>query len=278
MAFDVSLGIYTGESPYNFDSATGMAYEHLFCSWITGVDYRGHSIYDLCTAIHANQNRWPFLTLEPWKDSAITSFGHNYLDDVRRGRYDHYLKKCLDQIRAYGGPILIRFMHEMNLTTYDWIGDHQNPGQWIDAYQRSITIMKSYLHGLKDKYFVWGPDGGPGSDLFYPGPGFCDFMGCATYSWSLYNSAYLSDGSFASILHDRTGRIGHFPKPLIVAECGVEAGDDQQSWWTAAKASFSDPAFGALWSVIYFNSHDSYTWTPGGPHANWSIPPSIFHL
>jgi endoglucanase len=84
------------------------------------------------------------------------------------------------------------------------------------------------------------------------------------------------DGSFKAFFDPKYARLQIHAKPVMVCEFGVEKGDNQTAWFTAAKAVFLN--YPRLVSVVYFNSKDSVSWWPKGPIPDWSISPTILHL
>jgi hypothetical protein len=104
---------------------------------------------------------------------------------------------------------------------------------------------------------MWSPIGTANAAKYYPGPHYVDYVGCSV--WKLENRSFAK--TFAPVYQT----LAQYGKPIIIAEFGVQAKDDQAAWVAGLKASASQ--FPLLKSVIYFNAVDPHPWVNGQVQA-----------
>ena len=273
----VKIGVYD----YNqtFTTSINQTYEEIFLSsWGTpNVLYPQQTGETLAASLASirGRNRWPLVTVQPYHIASIGT-ATNLLTDVANGKYDATIASLCAQIRAYNGPILIRWGQEMELSSnigrYDWAST--NYTHYIKAYQHVITIFKKDLAGLANVYYVWGPAGNNNCNSYYPGDGYVDYVGCSLYSWQAYYAPLGYSGTFDELMGWKYPYLSVHNKPVMICEEGVEVADPQATWVAAAKAVYYK--YPLLFAAVYFNSRDSIAWWTGGPIPDWSISPSIW--
>src|SRR5208337_4655258 len=191
----VKIGVYD----YNqtFTTSINQTYEEIFLSsWGTpNVLYPQQTGETLAASLASirGRNRWPLVTVQPYHIASIGT-ATNLLTDVANGKYDATIASLCAQIRAYNGPMLIRWGQEMELSSnigrYDWAST--NYTQYIKAYQHVITIFKKDLAGLANVYYVWGPAGNNNCNSYYPGDGYVDYADDTFRSLPRYPRLWLS--------------------------------------------------------------------------------------
>ena len=265
----VNLGVY--DFNCTFLSSNRQAIEHVYISWAR---FKSGTVSNAMTQAQS-RSRWLLLSLEPWVDSSISRTQSTLLADVASGKYDQTIFAVCQDIVAAHHPLFVRWGHEMELSSnfgrYPWAGT--DAAAYVQAYRRVVTLMKTNLPP-STAYFVWSPAGNNNCNAYYPGDEVVDYTGCSLYSWSAYDVPRGYDGSFKAFFDPKYARLQIHAKPVMVCELGVEKGDNQAAWFTAAKAVF--PNYPQLVSVLYFNSKDSVSWWPNGPIPDWSISPTIF--
>ena len=112
--------------------------------------------------------------------------------------------------------------------------------------------------------FMWSPKGANGTK-YYPGSHYVDYVGCSVFD--------TKNRSFAKIFAPVYQTLAQYGKPIIIAECGVQAKHDQAAWVAGLKASASQ--FPLLKSVIYFNAVDPHPWV-NGQKPDWRINPALW--
>lgn len=273
----IKVGVYD----YNqtFLTSTGQTYEHIFLgSWgnlnVLYPQQTGNNVA-IALANIRGRNRIPLLTVQPYHISSIGS-ASSLLSDIAKGKYDRTIVNLCNQIKAYNGPVLIRFGHEMELSgnfgRYDWATP--NYESFNAAYQHAITVFKANLKGISGISYVWSPAGNSNANNYYPGDAYVDIVGCSLYSWSAYNNQYGYSGTFDEYFGWKYPVLSTHNKPVMVCEEGIEKDDNQAAWVAAAKAVYSK--YPLLFALVYFNSVDNWPWWPNGPIPDWSISPSVW--
>jgi beta-mannanase len=212
------------------------------------------SLYDLCMSFKS-RGRTPLVTIEPRCSGDV-------LQNVATGKCDTELGLIAAHLRAYGGPAIIRWGHEAENRLYPWGG--KSPGKYIAAYRHVVDYFRSHLASQR-LYFCWSPIGNANCVAYYPGDACVDYVGCSLY-WTkaLAHMYHTTDGSFRNLFAQKYATLARLSKPIIIAECGVSAKDDQTSWIAGMRQSVRD--FPLLRTIVYFNAPDSYAW------VNWTKP------
>jgi len=281
MAF-VTFGVY--DTIGNFASTSGIGIDHYFVlDWnapLTEIGNGAGNLTDLCNASRT-KGRTPLVTVQPYRNPKITRNSINTLSDIIAGKYDGRMRDLAAAMNAYNGPCYLRWGAEMddpvNLGRYDWAVPSENASSYIAAYIRWVNIFRSYTNRLTAKAMLWSPTWGERSGVYWPGNSFADVVGCSLYVWKRYvEQFYLqTDDSFALLFGQRYAKLSIYNKPILIAECGYEAADDQASWIAGLKASLGN--FPLLNGIAWSNARDVYPWVPGGPIPNWAVDPALWH-
>ena len=163
---------------------------------------------------------------------------------IIRGHHDDYIRQWATDARDHGGPIILRFAHEMNGKWYPWsLGRYDNtPERFRQAWQHIWRIFRDV--GASNVSFMWSParEDCEGClteyryEDFYPGNRFVDYVGL-----NAYNSARGQWRSLTSTLERPIERLREvsetrsFPlgKPIIIGEVGSNhEGGSKASWIT----------------------------------------------
>lgn len=158
--------------------------------------------------------------------------------DILKGKYDEYLTKYAQDIKAFGHPLLFRLDNEMN-------------GDWVpySSYHNSkdteiYTEMWTYIHDIFSKnevdnvLWVWNPNNlsKPGfawnhTLLYYPGDDYVDVVGLTAY-----NTGTFYEGEEWSTFHELYAPLyaqydEWFDQPMMIAEFGSSSiGGDKVEW------------------------------------------------
>jgi endoglucanase len=233
-----------------------LAYEEVFVDQTSAKGWVGttkQSVYDFATAAWA-KGRTPIISIEP--------FSGDPLDEIVSGKRDKELAKIASQLAQYGGPAIISWGHEPENSGYPWGG--KPPEKYIATYRYVVEYLRKYNPQQKLS-FMWSPIGNANGTKYYPGSHYVDYVGCSVYD--------TENRSFAKTFAPMYATLAQYRKPIIIAECGVQAKYDQAAWVAGLKASASQ--FPLLKSVIYFNAVDSYPWV-NGQKPDWRIDASIW--
>ena len=168
---------------------------------------------------------------------------------IAAGHSDAAIRNAALQLKALGGPILLRPFYEFDQPT-----GHPRamgtPAQVIAAWRRVYAIFAA--EHATNVHFVWCPmafDFARGvAQRYWPGSAYVQWVGADGYNfpgstWHSFGQLFQSAYSFAVAQR----------KPLIAAETASPAADPRTPAWIAGAASFiaSHPDFKA---VSYFDS------------------------
>ncbi len=126
------------------------------------------------------------LTWEPYLKSAPA---RSLLGEIAAGRHDAYMRAMAASIKAYGGPVLLRWGHEPNGDWYPWSGaaNINRPGVYAAAWRRMAGIVRSGAPKARLVFSVSSEDR-PGAawnrfERYYPGDAYVDAVGIDVYNW-----------------------------------------------------------------------------------------------
>lgn len=184
----------------------------------------------------ANHGSVPMIT---WVPRALDGSNPNWYDlgTIRAGGQDSYIRSSAQALKTYGGPVLLRFAHEMNGNWYPW-GDE--PQLYITAWKHVHDIFTSA--GATNVKWVWSPNvedaWTPLSMLaqYYPGDAYVDWValdgynkGSSGYGWQTWNQIYTAS------YRDITSLTS---KPLMIAEVSSNEATLAQAAVGLSKASW----------------------------------------
>lgn len=225
------------------------------------------------------QKQVPLITWEPWKFSETDWDQPQYrLSDIAAGKHDIYIRAWLSEARDLGGPIMVRFAHEMNGEWYPW-GRHVNtPADYVAAWRHIVDLSRQL--GVNNITWIWSPNEvreTDNLDEYYPGSDYVDWVGISGFNWGGLER-WQPWRSFNDIFGLTLSRVKKYGKPIVIAEIGsIEnprpGGQSRADWIseTFAQAKASDPPIAML---IWFNA----PFTSNKKTYDWEIngsPPSI---
>jgi hypothetical protein len=174
--------------------------------------------------------------------------------DVAAGKVDGTLALRAQAIKAFGKPIFLRYMWEMNIpatTTYrsicyDPATDLPNgtfsPQNYIAAWDRIRAIFAQ--QGVTNVVWLWNPDGDRNPSAYYPGNSEVDWTGFDFYDLSnvppleTYLQAYRYLAPYA--------------KPIMVGETGAQP--PLQTSFFSQLAPTLQASFPLIKGYMYFDS------------------------
>jgi hypothetical protein len=204
----------------------------------------------------------PMISWEPWHGLAA----------INRGELDGYARDFARSIVAYGGPLLLRFGHEMNGRWITW-GD--DAAAYRSAWRRLRRILAD--EGARQAAWVWSPhvvDRNAGRfESYYPGDDEVDWLALDGYNWGRTGRGrrwQTFDQIFAS---GYEAIIALSPsKPLMLAEIGcAEEGGDKAAWIRDAFLEAIPDRYPAVRAVVWFNEDKQ-------GHADWRVESSSASL
>ena len=220
----------------------------------------------------------PVISWEPWLSDfdAERHSGLAPVDDrasgglraIADGRYDFYVDRWARKAVAYGGPLFLRFGHEMNDPyRYPWGPQNNAPEDFVAAWRHVVERFRAA--GAHNVLWVWSPHPAYGEfRTYYPGDDWVDWVGAtalnygASAPWSRWWSFRDTFGRYYDELAD-------FGVPILIAELGsVGVGGDRSEWYETALDSLPS-AYPAVKGVVFFASSSDATVT--GKAVDWGI-------
>jgi hypothetical protein len=180
----------------------------------------------------AAQGAIPLITWEPWAKPPGGYADPNQptarLQLIIDGVDDSYIRSWARAAAAYRGPILLRFMQELNGTWYPWsIGVNGNTAAQSVAAWRHVHDL-FVAEGATNVSWVWSvmPNEPRLLDAF-PGRDYVDWVGVSVLNLS--STRWLSaEQIFGSDTYRVLAGLG---RPIMIAEAGTIAkGGDQAAW------------------------------------------------
>jgi len=184
----------------------------------------------------------PMVTWEPWRPPKIL---HELVVNQRRfrlariaaGAFDPYIRSYAEQVKQYGGPVMLRPFHEMDGFWYPWGGtvNGNSPAAFIAAWRHIHDIFDEV--GATNVTWVWSvnnesvpPTPENSGPRYWPGSRYVDWIGISGFNWGT-SSPYSAWNTFDELYHKRIGLLMQFRKPIVLTEIGAaEVGGDKASW------------------------------------------------
>ena len=177
----------------------------------------------------------PMITWEPWDPAAGVDQPAYRLSTIARGDFDAYINSWAYRLAAYGGPVWLRFAHEMNAPWYPWgIAVNQNSaGDYLAAWHHVRERFREA--GATNVKWVWCVDATRSRVhpffALYPGDDAVDWIAMDGYNWgtSMPNTAWRPLVEIFSEAYDQISDLGM--RPVMIAElASAEQGGDKASW------------------------------------------------
>jgi hypothetical protein len=171
-----------------------------------------------------------------------------------------FLHRYAREVAAFGKPILLRPMHEMNMSGWVWsVGHNSDCGDvsaadFITAWRRIVSIF--HEEGARNAKFVWcvnwasmGTLPGP-ITLTYPGDAYVDYAAIDGYNFG-GNAWHSFDEIFRVPYAEIVARTR---RPILIAEwASAETGGSKAAWIRAAFASIKANHYPQLAGLVWFN-------------------------
>jgi len=142
---------------------------------------------------------------------------------IAAGTYDAYLRSYADSVRAFGGPVVIGFGHEMNATWYSWGYRHVRPSVFVAAWRRVVRLFRA--QGADNVTWLWTinadlPSTGPIAS-WWPGAQYVSWVGIDGYY-------YRQSDTFANVFGRTISQVRMLTrKPVLLSETAVGPSADE---------------------------------------------------
>jgi mannan endo-1,4-beta-mannosidase len=208
----------------------------------------------------------PMITWEPWdpgnNSKTVRDPGNQRayrLALINAGQFDGYITEWARTLRALGGPVMLRFMHEMNGSWYPWSGttNGNSPAAFVAAWRRVHDIF--VREGATNVTWVWSvnahsvpPTTANRYAAYYPGDAYVDWTAISGFngggaadapSWRPYGPIYAASIAYLATLK----------KPICVSEIASMGGGRERGAWIA-HAYAGMRATPQVKAVVYFDS------------------------
>ncbi|SHI69921.1 endoglucanase [Shimia gijangensis] len=263
----IPFGVYDPDG--DFVSSSEVAIEHLFLPW---EDVYLPSLNDADTYA-LERNRALLVTLEPWTWSRSERNSAKYLKEgIFSGGYDANMHAVCEILGTLQSPVTLRFMHEMDDRTGQFIWAGWDSDEFVRAYRRMVGLCKEDAPNIT---VMWSPLGNEDMGKYYPGDEFADLVGLTVFGLQAWDQAkYGHDRTFDEIFAPRYERAEKFNRPVAVAELGY-VGDARyvDTWVNSVRVEKAE--YPSLVGVVYFNFPEVYPWPEGFGMPDWRIKNQI---
>ncbi len=200
------------------------------------------------------------------------------------GRYDGYIQRFGRKARAWGGLVIIRFAHEMNLARYHWGGTPeeygpQSPQRYLDMFRHVVRTLRET--GANNLRFAFCPNAEPDPaapwntvEAYYPGDDVVDVLGMDGYNWGTSRTAREHGWQsgwrgFADIFGGvfQALRALAPEKPVYVFETASAAQGGDKGQWVAETARTAREW--GLAGVVWFQANKEVDWRLGDASRTW---------
>lgn len=219
----------------------------------------------------AERGATPLITWEAWRPLyaagvAVSEQPDFSLQTILNGDWDDYIDSWIEGIDEFGGPVYLRWGHEMNGDWYPWgVGVNANTGEdFVGAWR--------YLHdrfetaGVDNVRWVWSPAATGLTEIepLYPGDDYVDWIGMSGFNWGTSPQPWGVAGwqTFTEIFTPTYERLTAISdKPIIVTEvASSEDGGDKSAWISQSLLTELPENFPAIDAVIWFNLLKETDW------------------
>ena len=256
-------GVYDPDGDFAADEQ--VVIEHLFLPW---EDVYLPSLND-ADAYALARNRALLVTLEPWTWSRSERNTAQYLRrGIENGTYDANMTAVCQVLGTLQSPVTLRFAHEMDDESGQFIWAGWEPETYISAYRHMIDVCRQSAPNIS---VMWSPLGDEGMEKYYPGDEYADLIGLSVFGLQAWDQAkYDHDRTFDEIFGPRYDRAAAFGKPVVVAELGYVGKQDYVTMWDNS-VRLEKAEYPSLVGVVYFNQPEVYPWPEGFGMPDWRV-------
>jgi mannan endo-1,4-beta-mannosidase len=179
---------------------------------------------------------------------------------IAAGKEDGYLETYANAVRAFGGPVVISFGHEMNGDWYSWGWTHTRPAVFVRAWRHIVTLFRHA--GADNVTWLWAVNvisaGEPSIRDWWPGASYVTWAGIDGYMAERYLTFRNTFVPTISAIRKIT------TKPILIGETAVGQLTGQAA---GIPGLFAGVAQAHLLGLIWFDEAQS-----GGIYAqDWRL-------
>ncbi len=229
----------------------------------------------------AAQGAIPLITWEPWKRNGSVQAKKQRRAVVRQialGKHDAYVRKWARDAVAFGKPMALRFMHEMNGDWYPWApGVNDNSARAFKAAWRHVheIFRREGATNVSWVFSVATFAGGKPTTRrqlkkYYPGSRYVDWLGLSGFNWDgNHNGPYVD---YEHLIRPAYRAVKAFNKPMMVAEIGTANPQTARSSdWVRDTLASTEQRFPRIKALVWYDApHPVRDFTLRGQAlANW---------
>ncbi|MTJ05988.1 MAG: beta-mannosidase [Sediminimonas qiaohouensis] len=264
---DLPFGVYDPNGAFSDDD--DVAIEHLFLPW---EDVALPSLYD-ADSYAVERGRSILVTIEPWtwtRDERNTP--EILMAGIQDGTYDTNMATICAVLDDFESPVTVRWGHEMEDESGQFIWANWEPQTYIDAYRKMVDVCRAEAGNAE---FMWSPMGEEGLEDYYPGDDYVDVVGLSVFGLQPWEQQILGEErTFREVLEPRYERAVQFGKPIVVAELGYSGDAEYVEQWTQDVRQDTE-GMPELVAVVYFNQQEVYPWPDGFGLPDWQFGNNI---
>ena len=270
----LAIGVYRPEFPdnlraldtYEAESGSPVALVHWYALW--GGWKSEFSPTDL--QVVARHGSVPMITWEPWSGTPRDPTW-SLRASILSGRSDAYIRAWARGLAAYGGPVLLRFAHEMHDQAYPWaVGVNGNQAADYVAAWRHVHAIFVKERGANVQW-VWNPNTLPGArhDAYsgvygslYPGDDVVDWLGLDIYNGGSGLAEWGGWRTFADALAEPYQALHAVAdKPVVLSEVGsAETGGSKAGWIRSVFDDLDAGRFPSVRALVWFDVDKEAGW------------------
>jgi endoglucanase len=252
-----------------FGSDDDLTIEHVFMPW---------EDVNLNTLVDADQyalsrKRSLLITIEPWTWTRSERNTPGFLwRGIRDGYYDANMRSICSVIGTLQSPVSVRWGHEMEIETGQFIWSAWKPEDYITAFRRMMDICRAEAPKIA---VVWSPLGLANAGDYYPGDDYVDIVGLSIFGYQPYEEAVEGGArSYDQKLDEHYNNVKRFDKPILVAEAGYTGQKTYVDLWES-QVRKARPDLPLLIGAVYFNQPEVYPWPDGFGLPDWRVTQRI---
>lgn len=187
------------------------------------------------------------------------------LASIARGQYDSYWRSYADEVKRFGGQVILSFDHEMNGSWFPWGYRHESPATFVAAWRHIVTVFRQQR--AQNVTWLWTVNiigdlsDTTGPAPWWPGSSYVNWVGIDGYYY--YRSTL-----FTSLFGPTIANVRELTQdPIIIAETGAAISAGQPA--KIADLFAGVRTFGLLGFVLFDQDgvHKTESWRIRSPAA-----------